>query len=83
MHHQALQALHLLDERRHVFHARAADLVAQIQQTRLVIGGGLGGRAIRRALVSGARANSLDALEAGLLLGDDGVTLGIFEYFGH
>jgi hypothetical protein len=40
VHHQALEPLHLLHQRRDVFQTGAADLIAQVEQARLVVGRG-------------------------------------------
>ncbi len=68
-----VQALHLLNERRHVLETRGRDLIAEVEQSRVVvrIAAGLG------ALLTLRRQVGLHAHETGLFFADDAVELGV------
>ena len=71
-----LQALHLLDQRRHILHARLGDLVAEREQVRVVVRAAVGRRDALRGEVL------LHAEEDTLLVGWDGCELFVVRSVG-
>src|SRR6185369_4854502 len=76
-----VQPLHLLEQRRHVFHARSRDLVAKIEQLRVIV------RGLARLLLDTLSKMLGDLRQRALFLANDAIEIGVgFSrggYVGH